>query len=174
MTFTIDKTIQILIKTPDILKTYLGDLSTDWTAQNEGPETWSAYDVIGHLIHGEKTDWIPRLRVILLQVNNNTFEAFDRFAQFGNSNGKTLDELLTEFGELRHENINYLRSLHLTNHELQLKGIHPAFGEVNLQQLLSTWAVHDLGHIAQISRVLAHQYKDEVGPWRQYLGILTK
>jgi uncharacterized damage-inducible protein DinB len=139
---------------------------------NEGREPWSPYDIIGHLIHGEKTDWIPRMEIILSQNDNRTFAPFDRFAQFQDSRGKTLKQLLSEFNTLRKQNIHQLRSKKLTHRELLLTGTHPALGTVSLSQLLSTWVVHDLNHLAQISRIMAKQYATEVGPWFQYLGIL--
>lgn len=172
MNFTIEKSIQILERTPDVLTTMLQDLSVDWTSTNEGGKTWSVYDVVGHLIHGEKTDWVPRAKIILSEKPDKSFEPFDRFAQFEESKGKSLTALLIEFKGLRKKNIEYLRSKNVTEKNLNEKGIHPAFGEVTLSQLLSTWVVHDLNHISQISRVMAKQYKAEVGPWIEYLRIL--
>lgn len=173
MQFELNKAISILERTPAILTAYLGELSPDWTHQNEGGETWSAYDIVGHLIHGEITDWIPRTKVILSNNTDKRFVEFDRFAQFKNSKGKSLQQLLSEFTELRKENIRQLKSFDISNKQLELEGIHPEFGKVNLQQLLSTWTVHDLGHIAQISRVMAKQYKKAAGPWLKYLTILN-
>ena len=170
--FSIDKALEVLEQTPETLSLFLKNLSKEWTFANEGENTWSPYDIIGHLIHGEKTDWIPRLNKILHDEDKN-FDPFDRFAQFENSKGKTLRVLLTEFKILRVNNINYLKSLNLSHHDLERIGIHPEFGEVTVKQLLATWATHDLGHIAQISRVLAKQYKDQVGPWTQYISILN-
>ncbi len=172
MNFDLQKSISILNKTPEVLNTLLRELPDEWTSKNEGSNTWSPYDIVGHLIHGEKTDWIPRLGVILQNSENKTFNEFDREAQFKNSLGKNLKELLLEFQLLREENLDKLKSLNLSEKKLTLKGIHPEFGEITLKQLLATWTVHDLGHIAQISRVLAKQYKKEVGPWTAYLGIL--
>jgi|SRR6185312_4332453 hypothetical protein len=172
MIFAIEKSIEILARTPNVLSTMLQNISTGWTSNNEGGETWSVYDIIGHLIHGEKTDWIPRLEIILSKRPDRTFELFDRFAQFDESEGKTLVQLLEEFKILRKKNVEYLLSKKLTGKNLEEKGIHPAFGEVTLSQLLSTWVVHDLNHIAQICRVMAKQYKAEVGPWIEYLKIL--
>jgi hypothetical protein len=172
MNFTIEKSVEILERTPNVLNTMLQNISIDWTSNNEGGETWSVYDIIGHLIHGEKTDWIPRAEIILSEKPDKTFEPFDRFAQFKESEGKSLTQLLDEFKILRNKNIEHLRSKKLTDKNLEERGIHPAFGEVTLSQLLSTWAVHDLNHIAQISRVMAKQYKAEVGPWIEYLRIL--
>lgn len=173
MQFELNKAISILERTPAILTAYLGELSPDWTHQNEGSETWSAYDIIGHLIHGETTDWIPRTKVILSNNTDKRFVEFDRFAQFKNSKGKSLQQLLSEFTELRKENIRQLKSFDISSKQLELEGIHPEFGKVSLQQLLSTWTVHDLGHIAQISRIMAKQYKKATGPWLKYLTILN-
>ena len=148
------------------------DIYADWTYVNEGGETWTVYDILGHLIHGEKTDWIPRAEIILSENTDKTFKPFDRFAQFEDSEGKSLNQLLDEFKILRRKNIAHLLSKKITGKNLEEKGIHPAFGEVNLSQLLATWVVHDLNHIAQISRVMAKQYKAETGPWIAYLSIL--
>ena len=173
MQFELTKAISILERTPAILHAYLDGLSTDWTHQNEGGDTWSAYDVVGHFIHGEITDWIPRTKIILANNSDKRFVEFDRFAQFENSKGKTLAELLEEFENLRNENIRQLKSLAISDHQLDLTGTHPEFGAVSLRQLLSAWVVHDLGHIAQISRVMAKQYKQATGPWPKYLAILN-
>ncbi len=172
MNFSLSKSIEILERTPNVLTALLQNLSDDWTSSNEGGETWNAYDIIGHLIHGEKTDWIPRMEIILSNKQDKTFEAFDRFAQFENSKGKSLTQLLDEFKHLRHQNMELLYAKKLTENDLEATGIHPAFGEVTLSQLLSAWTVHDLNHIAQIARVLAKHYKTDVGPWVQYLKIL--
>lgn len=174
MTFDLNKSLEILKKTPSTLQTMIGGLSEDWTSTNEGGDTWSVYDVLGHLIHGEKTDWIPRLEIILSTSGDRRFKVFDRFAQFGDSKGKSLDDLLKEFGELRDNNLEILKSKRLNEEQLDRKGIHPEFGEVTARQLLSTWVVHDLNHFSQISRVMAYQYKTEVGPWVKYLGLLNQ
>lgn len=172
MIFSLSNSIEILERTPEILNTMLRNMSEQWTMNNEGEGTWSVYDIIGHLIHGEKTDWIPRMEIILSDKDDKAFEPFDRFAQFEESKGKSLHQLLDEFKNLREKNIEQLRSKNLTDTDMMRTGIHPAFGEVTLAQLLSTWTVHDLNHIAQICRVMAKQYKEEVGPWTAYLGIL--
>lgn len=172
MNFTLEKSIEILERTPGVLTALLQNISAEWTSRNEGGQTWSVYDIIGHLIHGEKTDWIPRADIILSKKTDKNFEPFDRFAQLEESKGKSLTQLLDEFSIVRKKNIEYLRSKKLTSKNLEEKGIHPAFGEVTLSQLLSTWVVHDLNHIAQVSRVMAKQYKAEVGPWIEYLRIL--
>nr|WP_299344863.1 DinB family protein [Allomuricauda sp.] len=173
MKFELNTAISVLKNTPVVVKALLKDLPEEWISQNEGPETWSPFDVVGHLIHGEKTDWIVRTRLILEQGPEITFEPFDRFAQFKNSEGKNLQTLLTEFEVLRKKNLEILNSLKLADSDLNRKGMHPELGEVTLAQLLSAWVVHDLGHIVQISRVLAKQYVDEVGPWTEYLTILN-
>ncbi len=172
MNFSIEKSIEILERTPDVLYTLLQNISTDWTTSNEGPDTWNAYDVMGHLVHGEKTDWMPRAEIILSDKTDKSFEVFDRFAQFRESKGKTLQQLLEEFKMLRQKSIELLRSKNITIKNLDQKGIHPAFGEVKLSQLLATWVVHDLDHISQIARVMAKHYKDDTGPWIAYLKIL--
>jgi hypothetical protein len=171
--FNLKLSIEILERTPDVLHLLLQDLSEDWTKHNEGPDTWSPYDVIGHLIHGEKTDWIPRMEIILSEDKSKEFIPFDRFAQFENSKRKSLQELLDEFKMLRIENVQKLKSKNISEVDLNKTGIHPAFGEVTLKQLLATWVVHDLNHIVQISRVMAKQYKEEVGPWIEYLKVLS-
>lgn len=172
MHFTLKKSIEILERTPQVLAVLLQRLSDGWTMHNEGGQTWSPYDIIGHFIHCEKTDWIPRTEIILSEKSDKTFEPFDRFAHFEMSNGKSLIQLLEEFTLLRQQSIQFLTSKQLTENELTDKGIHPAFGEVTLSQLLETWVVHDLNHLAQIARVMAFQYKSKVGPWSAYLGIL--
>lgn len=174
MEFKINKAIEILERTPIVLQNLLGGLSQDWTHHNEGNNTWSPFDIIGHLIHGEKTDWIPRMEIILSYGETKSFQPFDRFAQLDDSQGKTLDELLAEFSRLRKLNLENLRSKAVTLEDLKKTGIHPAFGQVSLSQLLSTWVVHDLNHLGQISRVMASQYKANVGPWIEYLGILQR
>ncbi len=168
------KSIEILERTPDVLITMLQNISPEWTSCNEGGESWSVFDIVGHLIYGEKTDWIPRVEIILSDNFNRTFEPFDRFAQFEENKGKSLPQLLEEFKKLRKKNIEHLISLNLTEKSEEETGIHPAFGEITLRQLLATWTVHDLNHIAQISRVMAKQYKTAVGPWIEYLSILRQ
>ena len=174
MKFDINKSIEILERTPVLLRIYLQGLSEDWIRENEGPETWSPYDVLGHLIHGEKTDWIPRMKIILEHGEAKAFIPFDRFAQFEESKGKTLELLLDEFERLRKENLDILKNSNLLQNDLEKSGLHPELGPAKLRELLATWTVHDLGHIAQISRCMAKQYKDEVGVWTEYLGILKK
>lgn len=172
MNFTIEKSLEILERTPSVLTSLLSGLSDDWVMNNEGGDSWSPYDVLGHLVHGERTDWIPRMKLILEKGTSQPFTPFDRFAQFEESKGKTLSMLLEEFTRLRQENLRNLESNLLDEDALSKEGIHPALGVVTLRQLLACWTVHDLGHIAQISRVMAKQYSLEVGPWTAYLGIL--
>jgi len=174
MNFEISKATEILERTPAVIEALLNGLSGEWTSNSEGNGTWSPYDVLGHLIHGEKTDWIPRVKIILSEQNDKRFVTFDRFAQFTDSKNKSLRQLLDEFKWRRAENVSFLRRLNLSESDLQKTGIHPEFGVVTLKQHLSAWAVHDLAHIAQISRVMAKQYKEEVGPWIDYLSILNK
>jgi hypothetical protein len=171
MQFKIEQAIEILSQTPATLRAMLGNLSEDWTGGGS-PEDWSAYDVLGHLIHGEKTDWIPRARMILEQGESVTFTPYDRFAQFENSKGKTLHGLLNEFERLRGENIQALISMNITPEQLALEGMHPELGEVDLEKLLSTWVVHDLGHIRQVVIFMANKYAENVGVWKAYLSIL--
>ncbi|WP_190809380.1 DinB family protein [Flagellimonas sp. S3867] len=172
MEFNLTESIQILAKTPSVISNLLKDLPDAWVTTNEGGDTWSPYDVVGHLIHGEKTDWIPRAEIILGDKKNKAFEPYDRFAQFKNSKGKTLDQLLTKFRELRAENIKKLKALNIGEQALMKTGVHPEFGPVTLKQLLAAWVVHDLGHINQITRVMAKNYKVEAGPWPKYLTVL--
>ena len=172
MAFDLERSIQLLERTPPTLATLLANLDQGWTTANEGPDTWSPYDVVGHLLHGEHTDWMTRLRIILDDGPNKTFAPFDRFAQFRDSAGKSLAELLDEFREARARNLSELRALALTDAHLDRTGIHPKFGTVTARQLLATWVVHDLDHLMQISRVLAHQLHDDVGPWIEFLRIV--
>lgn len=172
MEFDLAKSIEILERTPTVLTSLLSGISGDWTLQNEGPDTWSAFDIIGHLIHGEKTDWIPRMKIILSENDDKHFPPFDRFAQQKDSKEKTLQQLLDEFASLRQQNITTLRDQNLTNADLLKTGIHAVFGEVTLKQMLATWTAHDLNHIAQVARVMAKQYKADTGPWVAFLKIL--
>jgi len=165
-------TIALLARTPAVLVALLWDLPETWTRRNEGEETWSAFDIIGHLVHGERTDWMPRAKMILQFGETKTFEPFDRHAQERENQGKSLAQLLDDFARLRAENLNQLRALNLQAADFDRRGLHPALGVVTLAQLLATWAVHDLTHLHQISRVMAHQYREAVGPWSAYLGVL--
>lgn len=172
MGFKLNEAILILERVPQTLRTLLRGLPDDWVYTNEGGDTWSPFDVLGHLIHGENTDWIPRAKIILDEQRDKNFIPFDRFAQFENSKGKTLDELLEEFARRRAENIQVLKELNIDADALKKEGIHPEFGAVNLEQLLAAWVVHDLGHIHQITRVMAKNQKAAVGPWLKYLKVL--
>ena len=174
MRFSLNKSFEILERTPSVLESYLSGLSDEWLKQNEGENTWSPYDILGHLIVGEKTDWMVRARIILGSAEDKRFKPFDRFAQLRDDQNRTISDMLKEFSELRSDNLEELRAFDITEKQLNLTGIHPEFGEVTLRQLLSTWTVHDLNHISQISRVMAKQYKEAVGPWINYLGILKK
>jgi hypothetical protein len=162
----------MLARTPAALDALLRGLPDEWITAHEGGDTWSPFDVMGHLIHGERTDWVPRAKIILEHGESRVFDPFDRFAQFVESEGRTLVSLLDEFATVRRQSLRDLAALTLTDADLDRRGRHPAFGVVTLRELLSTWVVHDLDHIAQISRVLARQYSDEVGPWRAYLRIV--
>lgn len=173
MNFDILKSIEVLSRTPDVLEKLLSGLSDEWLYTNEGGESWSPYDIAGHLVHGEKTDWPERTQIILYAEDKH-FRPFDRTAMFEESKGKSINDLLSEFRTLRLKNIEELKSYKLDDDKLNLKGIHPSFGDVTLSQLLSTWVVHDLSHIAQISRVMAKQYKEAAGPWIEYIPILTR
>lgn len=174
MEFQLHEAIQILQRTPAVLQSMLRGLPDEWIRSTEGDESWSAYDVIGHLIHGELTDWIPRMQVILGDSEQKEFIPFDRFAQFNDSQGKSIEELLDRLAQLRDINLSILRDTNPQADDLEKTGIHPAFGTVTLRQLLCTWVVHDLTHINQVSRVMAKQYKDEIGPWKAYINLLKE
>ena len=167
----LDDAVAILERTPAALRALLNGIPEIWERATEGEDTWSPFDVVGHLIHGERTDWIPRARHILAG-ETRPFEPFDRTAQFIESEGKSLSELLATFAELRRENVAALLEMNLRDDDLARKGLHPEFGEVTISQLLATWAVHDLDHLAQIARTMAKVYTDAVGPWQAYLSIL--
>lgn len=171
--FAMDDALAVLARTPPTLDALLRGLPPAWAVAHEGGQTWSPFDVVGHLIHGERTDWVPRARIILEHGEARAFDRFDRFAQFTASEGRTLASLLDEFALLRRESLRALASLGLTESDFDRRGRHPELGVVTLRQLLATWVAHDLDHIVQISRVLARQYTDEVGPWRAYLRIIS-
>src|SRR5262245_28066322 len=171
--FALEEAVAILARTPGTLDAMLRGLGDGWIAANEGENTWSPFDVVGHLIHGERTDWVPRVKIILEHGELRPFHPFDRFAQFAASEGRTLDSLLDEFAIVRRDNLRELADLRLTDADLDRRGRHPAFGVVTLRQLLATWVAHDLDHVVQISRVLARQYSNEVGPWTAYLRIIS-
>lgn len=174
MEFQLSQAQEILRSTPATLNALLRHLSEPWLFQNEGPETWSPYDVVGHLIHGEETDWIPRAKIILEDGEARPFEPFDRFAMFEKSKGKTLTELLDRFAQLRSLNLQQLEMMNLTAALLAKRGRHPELGDVTLKQLLASWVVHDLGHVGQVVRVMAKQYTEAVGPWKAYLSVLGR
>jgi uncharacterized damage-inducible protein DinB len=172
MEFDLDKAMAVLARTPATLRTLLKDLPRDWVETNEGANTWSPYDVIGHLIHGERADWIARAKIILEHGESRPFDPFDRFAQFEESEGKTIAELLEEFAALRERNLATLREMKVSAGDFEKTGQHPALGRVTLKELLATWVTHDLDHIAQIARTMAKQYTAEVGPWEAYITVL--
>jgi hypothetical protein len=174
MEFELATGIAVLERTPHALRAMLSGLEPAWTDATEGPETWSPYIIVGHMIHGERADWITRAHLIRAQGANRRFDPFDRLAQFRESQGKSLATLLDEFSELRAASLATLAGWQLTDAQLALTAEHPAFGEVSMRQLLSTWVAHDLGHIAQVARVMARQYRDAVGPWRAYLPVMDR
>ncbi len=172
MEHNLPQTISLLSRTPSALQALLHDLPETWTLRSEGENTWSPFDVVGHLIHGERTDWMPRAKMVLQFGESQTFAPFDRWGHIQECRGKSLPQLLDEFARLRSENLRQLRALNLRPGDLERRGRHPALGVVTLSQLLATWAIHDLTHLHQIARVMAHQYRDAVGPWSAYLGVL--
>lgn len=174
MDFDLPAGIAVLERTPGALRALLAGLPGAWTEATEGPETWSPYVIVGHLIHGERTDWIPRARLILARGPERRFTPYDRFAQLRESEGKSLAELLDELARLRAGNVATLAGWRLTDAELALGGEHPELGPVTLRQLLATWVAHDLAHLAQAARVMAKQYREAVGPWRAYLPIMDR
>jgi len=172
--FDLGLAIEILRRTPAILSGWLGNLPEVWSKYKSDEDSWSAYDIVGHFIHGEKTDWIPRVKIILRKDGINEFEPFDRFAQYEESRGKSIDELLEEFSKLRKANLDILSGFELQPEDYELEGKHPELGIVNLRQLISTWVVHDQDHLSQIAKELSKRYQDEVGPWLEYLGVLRE
>ncbi len=174
MKFELEGAVNILRRTPESVRALLRDLPPAWATGNEGGDSWSPYDIVGHLIHGEETDWVPRARLILEHGEAQAFAPFDRFAQFEKSRGKSLDELIDEFAALREASLAALAELKITPEQLSRRGTHPELGSVTLGQLLATWVAHDLSHVAQIVRVMSRQYAEAVGPWKQYLPILQK
>jgi uncharacterized damage-inducible protein DinB len=174
MDFDLSHGRAVLERTPAVLRALLSGLPEAWTHQNEGPDTWSPFDVVGHLIDGEETDWVTRARLILGEDPDRRFAPFDRFRHLRTNPGKPLDGLLDRFADLRARNLRDLDALNLTPDQLKRTGEHPAFGTVTLAQLLATWVAHDLGHIAQITRVMARQYREAVGPWAEYLPVLHR
>ena len=171
--FTLDEATAVLSRTPGTLDAMLRGLPDGWIQAHEGGETWSPFDVMGHLIHGERADWIPRARILLEHGDARAFDTFDRFAQFRDSDGRTLDALLDEFAALRRQSLVALDAFALTEADLDRRGRHPELGAVTLRNLLATWVAHDLDHVSQIARVMARQYADEVGPWSRYMRIIS-
>jgi hypothetical protein len=174
MDFDLTAGTAVLERTPHTLRAMLAGLPSTWTDATEGPETWSPYDIVGHLVHGERANWIPRSRIILDQGPERRFPPFDRFAHFRESRGRSLADLLDEFARLRAENLTTLAGWNLTDDQLALQGEHPQFGPVTLRQQLATWVAHDLSHLAQAARVMAKQYREAVGPWRAFLPIMDR
>jgi hypothetical protein len=172
MEFRFDDALPMLRRTPATLRALLVDLPDTWIAGGEGPGTWTPFDVIGHLVHAERADWLPRVEHILAHGEALPFPPFDREAMFSRSKDRSLGELLDEFGQLRVVSLDRLAALRLADADLERCGTHPEFGRVSMRQLLATWVAHDLGHTAQVVRVMAKQYADAVGPWRAYLSIL--
>ncbi len=174
MDFRFDEALPVLQQTPSVLRSLLLDLPDPWVSANEGPGTWTPFDVVGHLIHGERADWIPRVEHILQHGDAVSFPVFEREAMFEASKGRSLAELLDTFAQVRSESLNRLAALNLTDAHLARVGRHPEFGVVTMDQLLATWVAHDLGHISQVVRVMARRYSTAVGPWRAYLSILQR
>jgi len=174
MRFELSQALPVLERTPRVLRDLLGGLPDEWIGATEGPDTWSPFDVVGHLIHGERTDWLPRAEIILGEGEARPFPAFDRFAQFEASRGKRLEELIDTFAELRAANLVRLQSLRLGPEDLRRRGRHPELGPVTLEQHLATWVAHDLSHIGQIVRVMGRAYTAAVGPWRAFLPMLER
>ena len=168
----LQQTIALLARTPATLDAFLRELPDSLVRLNEGGDTWSAYDIVGHLVYAERTDWMPRVKMILEFGEARVFEKFDRLGQVRESQGKSLGQLLDEFARVRAENLDELRALNLQKEDLNRRGRHPSLGVVTLSQLLATWAAHDLTHLHQLSRIMAHQYREAVGPWSAYLGVL--
>jgi hypothetical protein len=172
MQFNIDEATALLARTPAALDALLRGLPEVWVRSNEGADSWSAFDIVGHLVFGERTDWLPRVRILLEHGEARPFDPFDRFAHLKANEGKCFEELLDEFADLRAENLGALRLLNLSAEDLARRGRHPALGVVTLSELLATWTAHDLTHLHQLARVMAHQYREAVGPWSAYLGVL--
>lgn len=172
MPFVLGEAMEVLSRTPAVLTAMLAGLSQPWVRNNYGENTFSPFDVVGHLIHGERTDWMPRARMILEHGEARAFEPFDRYAMYQASVGCSLEELLTTFDRLRNESLAELRAMKLDETRLDCRGTHPALGTVTLRELLATWVVHDLNHVHQVAKSMAHQYRGSVGAWRAYLSIL--
>ncbi len=174
MKFQVDRAVEVLTRTPGVLRSMLGGLSEPWVMSNYGEKTFSPFDVVGHLIHGERTDWMPRAKIILAHGESKPFEPFDRYVMHDTSRGKTITELLDTFESLRRDNLKELEAMRLTPDQLALRGMHPELGPVTLENLLAMWVAHDLGHCAQIAKAMAHQYRDSLGPWLPSTSILRR
>ncbi len=174
MEFNLDQALEVLDRTPRVLRNMLSGLNSCWIENNYGDDTFSPFDVLGHLLHGEQTDWLARLKIIREFGEKKRFEPWDRYAMYSESEGKGIDQLLEEFRSARTKNLSALRAMDLSNDDLQLKGTHPKFGPVTMQQLLATWVCHDLNHIHQIAKCMAWQYRDEIGPWREYVTFIDR
>lgn len=174
MRFQLVRAIEVLTRTPVALKSMLADMSESWVYSNYGEKTFSPFDVVGHLIHGEQTDWLPRARIILEYGEDRPFDAFDRYAMYDASQGRTIGELLDTFESLRRRNVTDLQALGLTESQLTMRGTHPRLGSVTMKELLAMWVVHDLNHIGQIAKAMAHQYREEIGPWLPHTSILNR
>ena len=174
MSFDLDRSIEVLQRTPDVLRALLDGVSDFWARSNYGEGTFSPFDVVGHLIEAERTNWIPRMRVILTHGDPRPFPPFDRYGMYHTSQGKSMPDLLEDFAALRAASLDEIQRLKLTPETLDIRGTHPKLGPVTLRQLLAAWVVHDLGHLHQVAKAMAFQYRDEVGPWREYLTILPK
>jgi hypothetical protein len=172
MGHTLDHSIALLTRTPAALDALLRELPDAWTRSGEGGKTWSAFDIVGHLAHLERANWMPRARMILQDGDTKTFEPFDRWGHIQECKGKSLGQVLDDFAQVRAQNLTEVRAWHLGPEQLALRGRHPAFGSVTLSQLLAAWAAHDLTHLHQMTRVMAHQYRDAVGPYTAYLGVM--
>jgi DinB superfamily len=172
ISFELEDAITIISKTPTVVRELVSGLNEEWLHATEGPDTWSAHDIVAHYIYGEQTDWIPRIQIILSDKEEKTFTPFDRNGHFAVGKGRSIESLLNQFEQLRKENIQILLASDISSEDLEKTGIHPAFGPVTLRQLLAAWAVHDMTHIHQISRVIAKQYLVEVGPWKEFMGVL--
>jgi hypothetical protein len=170
--FSLPEAVAVLTRTPATLDAFLRGMPDIWVGRNEGSDTWSAFDILGHLVYAERADWLPRLRIIMEHGETRPFDPFDRFAQFKESLGKSLEQLLDEFARLRRENMAAVQALNLQPQDFARRGTHPALGVVTVSQLLATWAAHDLTHLHQLSRVMAYQYRQTVGPWSAFLGVL--
>jgi len=174
MNFSIKEAIEVLERTPQTLGYFLSGLSSGWLQCNEGEGTWNAVEVIGHLVEAEKDNWLPRLEFILQKGKTKAFPTFDRFSHLSKVTNLSIEQVLEEFKDIRSKNLEKLKQIMVSESNLEVPGFHPAFGEVKVRELLSTWVVHDLTHISQIVRLMAERYREDVGPWKEYLGVLNK